>query len=42
MDRGKIVEQANVRDLFVNPPDAQTFPRLTMALWACRGARSHG
>jgi oligopeptide transport system ATP-binding protein len=42
MDHGKIVEQANVPDLFVSPMNAETYPRLTQALLACRGARSHG
>jgi len=45
MDRGRIVEQANVTDLFRGPihaeADSLTYPLLTQALLACRGQRSH-
>ncbi|MGA7931616.1 MAG: dipeptide/oligopeptide/nickel ABC transporter ATP-binding protein [Candidatus Sulfotelmatobacter sp.] len=42
MDRGRIVEQASVTDLFRSPTQAETHPLLTQALLACRGMRSHG
>jgi ABC-type glutathione transport system ATPase component len=42
MDRGRIVEQASVTDLFRGPIHAETHPLLTQALLACRGQRSHG
>jgi len=42
MDRGKIVEQARVTDLFHSLMSAKTHPLLTQALLACRGQRSHG
>ena len=42
MDRGKVVEQASVTDLFRGPIRAATHPLLTQALLACRGQRSHG
>jgi oligopeptide transport system ATP-binding protein len=41
MDRGRIVEQASVTDLFRSPTHAGTHPLLTQALLACRGMRSH-
>lgn len=42
MDRGKIVEQASVADLFRSPTPSETHPLLAQALLACRGQRSHG
>jgi peptide/nickel transport system ATP-binding protein len=42
MDRGKIVEQASVTDLFRSPMRAETYPLLRQALSACRCAHSHG